>query len=88
MVSSIVAVLASLVPTYAFLRVLLAYTQDDNEPEAPATSIPFLNPLLGMARKAQFYTDLRCVFPHANFLNRPSLLTLSLETNTAFQFAL
>ncbi|PVH98078.1 cytochrome P450 [Periconia macrospinosa] len=59
MVSSVVAGLGSLVATYVFLRLLLALTQDDNEPKALATSIPFLSPLLGMARKGQFYIDLR-----------------------------
>ena len=59
MVSSVVTGLAFLVATYTFLRLLLAYTHDANEPKAIATSIPFLSPLIGMAKKGQFYIDIR-----------------------------
>jgi hypothetical protein len=64
MVSSAVVGLGSLAATYMFLRFLLAYTHDDNEPKALATSIPFLSPLLGMSKKGKFYTGLRYVFLH------------------------
>lgn len=59
MVSNVIAGLGSLAALYAFLRFLLSYTQDSNEPRALATSLPFLSPLIGMAKKGKFYTDLR-----------------------------
>ncbi len=59
MASSLVIGLSSLVTTYVFLRLLLSYTHDGKEPVAVATEIPFLSPILGMAKKARFYTELR-----------------------------
>jgi hypothetical protein len=59
MTSIAFAGLSSLAATYVFLRFLLAYTHHENEPKALATSIPFISPLLGMAKKGKFYTDLR-----------------------------
>ena len=59
MVSSAVIGLSSLATTYVFLRVLLSYTHDEKEPAAVATEIPFLSPMIGMAKKAKFYTHLR-----------------------------
>jgi hypothetical protein len=61
MTSSAIIGLSSLVTTYLFLRFLLSYTHDENEPTAVATGIPFLSPMIGMAKKAKFYTDLRYV---------------------------
>jgi hypothetical protein len=59
MVSSVVAGLGSLAAIYAFLRFLLSYTQESNEPKALAISLPFLGPLFGMAKKGKLYTNLR-----------------------------
>jgi hypothetical protein len=61
MASSAIIGLSSLAATYVFVRMLLAYTHNDREPTAVATEIPFLSPLIGMAKKSKFYTDLRCV---------------------------
>lgn len=59
MTSSAIIGLSSLVTTYVFLRFLLSYTHEEKEPTAVATEIPFLSPMIGMAKKAKFYTDLR-----------------------------
>jgi hypothetical protein len=59
MVSSIIIGLSSLAVTYVFLRVLLTYTHHDREPTSVATELPFISPLIGMAKKGEFYTDLR-----------------------------
>ncbi|KAJ4296488.1 hypothetical protein N0V90_006533 [Kalmusia sp. IMI 367209] len=61
MVSIAVVGLSTLAATYAFLRFLLAYTHDENEPKALATSFPFLSPILRMSKKGKFYTDLRLI---------------------------
>jgi hypothetical protein len=61
MASSAIIGLSSLAATYVFVRVLLAYTHYDREPTAVATEIPFISPLIGMAKKGKFYTDLRYV---------------------------
>lgn len=52
----------SLSVIYVFLRYLLAFTQDNKEPVALATKIPFLSPIMGMRKKAKFYLDMRSVF--------------------------
>jgi hypothetical protein len=44
---------------YIFLRCLVAFTQDANEPVALLNEIPFVGPLIRMRRKAKFYIDLR-----------------------------
>jgi hypothetical protein len=61
MLSGAIIGLSSLLTTYVFLRFLLSYTHDENEPTALATEIPFLSPMIGMAKKAKFYTDLRYI---------------------------
>lgn len=46
--------------TYVFLWALLHLTQHANEPPAVSTSIPFLGPILGMARhKSRFHAHVR-----------------------------
>ena len=59
MTSSAIIGLSSLVTAYLFLRFLLSYTHGEKEPAAVATEIPFLSPIIGMAKKAKFYTELR-----------------------------
>lgn len=46
---------------YVFLRCLLSFTHHAKEPLAVATEIPYLSPMIGMAKKAQFYIDLEYV---------------------------
>ncbi|KAL7628400.1 hypothetical protein AAE478_002602 [Parahypoxylon ruwenzoriense] len=49
-----------LAATYLFFRFLLYLTQDAKEPPAIVTGIPFLGPLVGMARqKSGYYNQLR-----------------------------
>lgn len=61
MILSLPVVFGSLAATYVFLRLLLYWTQDANEPPAIVTGIPFLGPLIGMARqKSGYYNQLRC----------------------------
>lgn len=59
MTSSAVIGLSGLVATYIFLRFLLSYTHGEKEPAPVATELPFLSPIIGMTKKAKFYTDLR-----------------------------
>lgn len=62
MASLLTTALGGLVATYFFLRFLLHLTQDAKEPPAIVTGIPFVSPLIGMAReKSGFYTRLRYV---------------------------
>jgi hypothetical protein len=47
---------------YLSLHLILQITQENREPPAIATSIPFLSPILGMSRKkSRFYVELRQV---------------------------
>ncbi|GAB1315684.1 hypothetical protein MFIFM68171_05894 [Madurella fahalii] len=51
---------AGLLAAYTFLRALLRLTQDAKEPQALATSIPFISPLLGLGiQKTKFFIRLR-----------------------------
>ena len=61
MASSAIFGVSSLVTTYVFMRFLLSYTHDEKEPTAVATELPFISPMIGMAKKARFYTELRQV---------------------------
>lgn len=52
--------LIGLAATYVFLRALLSFSQLANEPPTVETSIPFLGPVLAMAKyKVRFYAHLR-----------------------------
>lgn len=56
----LVGALVGLAVTYAFIRALLQLTQLSNEPPAVSTSIPFIGPILEMARhKSRFHTHVR-----------------------------
>ncbi|KAI1630816.1 cytochrome P450 [Biscogniauxia mediterranea] len=60
MTPSLSVVFGSLAATYVFLRFLLYLTQDAKEPPAIVTGIPFVGPLIGMARqKSGYYNQLR-----------------------------
>ncbi len=60
MAPTISLVFGGLAATYIFLRCLLTLTQDAKEPPAILTSVPFVQPLVGMIReKSRFYTRLR-----------------------------
>ena len=62
MASTPMLVLAMLGTTYAFLSMLLHFTQDSREPPAVETSIPFITSLIGQLRGAQkFFVKLRSV---------------------------
>lgn len=52
--------LAVFATTYLFLRALLSFTQDASEPHALATSIPFISPLIKMAKQSEFYIETWC----------------------------
>ena len=57
-----VGVLATLVASYLFLRVVLVLTQDAKEPPAILTNIPFLAPLIATFKeKGHLHVKLRCV---------------------------
>lgn len=52
--------LIGLAATYVFLRALLSFTQLENEPPAVSSSIPFIGPVLGMAKhKHRFHAHIR-----------------------------
>lgn len=60
MKSILVGLLVGLAVTYAFIRALLQLTQLANEPPAVSTSIPFIGPILEMARhKSRFHMHVR-----------------------------
>lgn len=60
MALTLAGTVVSTVATYVFLRALLYLTQHVNEPRAVSTSIPFLGPLVGMARhKSKFHSRIR-----------------------------
>lgn len=60
MKSILVGALVGLAATYAFIRALLQLTQLANEPTAVSTSIPFIGPILEMARhKSRFHAHVR-----------------------------
>ncbi|KAJ3579174.1 hypothetical protein NPX13_g1392 [Xylaria arbuscula] len=60
MPSIITIAFGTIVATYVFFRVLMVSTQDEREPQAIETNIPFLGPMVGMAReKSSFYRRLR-----------------------------
>ncbi|KAI0470471.1 cytochrome P450 [Xylariaceae sp. FL0804] len=62
--TALTAVTATLVASYVFLRLLIQGTQDAREPPAIETGIPFIGPLIGMAReKALYYIRLRDTYP-------------------------
>lgn len=61
MISSAILGLSSLLTIYVFLRFLLSYTHRETEPPTVATEIPFLSPMIGMAKTAKFYIELRWV---------------------------
>ena len=50
--------------TYIFLYALLSITQDAKEPQALANSIPFISPLIRMAKQKEFYIQVWCVIEH------------------------
>ncbi|KAI0184116.1 cytochrome P450 [Xylaria flabelliformis] len=53
----------SIASLYLFLRILLSFTQDAQEPPAIETSVPFLGPLIGLLRgKSRYYVALRDKF--------------------------
>ncbi|KUJ19323.1 cytochrome P450 oxidoreductase, partial [Mollisia scopiformis] len=63
MTSPLAFAIGGLVSTYVFLRLLLHYTQDGKEPPVVATTIPFISPILGMAKKkTHFYAHIRDKF--------------------------
>jgi hypothetical protein len=54
------SLIAGLAVAYTFLRLLLRLTQDEKEPKALATSIPFIGPLFGLGiGKTKFFLKLR-----------------------------
>ena len=53
--------LGGLATTYIFLRFVITLTQDAREPPVVETAIPFLSPMIGMRKKAQYHIDLRRV---------------------------
>ncbi|ROW08456.1 hypothetical protein VMCG_03180 [Cytospora schulzeri] len=57
MPSIFVIALSGLLSTYMFLRALMHFTQDANEPLAIDTSIPFISPIISMWRKGSKYWD-------------------------------
>ncbi|KAI1368199.1 cytochrome P450 [Xylaria arbuscula] len=60
MPSIITIAFGTIVATYVFFRVLMVSTQDEREPQAIETNIPFLGPMIGIAReKSSFYRRLR-----------------------------
>lgn len=60
MASALVGALVGAVVTYVFLWALQHFTQHANEPPVVSSSIPFLGPILGMARhKGRFHCHLR-----------------------------
>ncbi|KAI0598176.1 cytochrome P450 [Biscogniauxia sp. FL1348] len=60
MAPSLSIILGGLATTYIFLRFLLYITQDAREPPAIVTGLPFIGPLIGMARhKSGYYNQLR-----------------------------
>lgn len=64
MTSSLVLVVAIGAATYVFLFALLSFTQDPMEPPAIETSVPFINPLLGLLSGMQSYAvKMRSVIP-------------------------
>lgn len=48
MINILVSVCAGLAASYAFLWSLLRFTQDEREPPAVNTTIPFMSPLISM----------------------------------------
>lgn len=63
MKSILVGALVGLAVTYAFIRALLQLTQLASEPPAVSTSIPFIGPILEMARhKSRFHAHVRDKF--------------------------
>ncbi|KAI1074301.1 cytochrome P450 [Whalleya microplaca] len=62
--SVLAVVLGSIIATYVFFGALLRLTQDAKEPALVSTSIPFLSPILGMARwNMGFYLHMRDKYP-------------------------
>lgn len=60
MSSTLIAGLVGLAATYVFIRALLHFTQVANEPPAVSTSLPFIGPIIAMARqKSRFHTHVR-----------------------------
>ncbi|KAK0735124.1 cytochrome P450 oxidoreductase [Lasiosphaeria miniovina] len=60
MASTLALALVGVFAVYFFLRALLRLTQDDKEPPAVETTIPFLSPILGMlTHKSNFHTHMR-----------------------------
>ena len=54
----ILTALGGIAAIYVFLRVLLNLTQSSKEPPVVSATIPFLSPILGMARWSMDY------YPH------------------------
>lgn len=60
MQSTVAVGLVSIAATYVFLLALLHFTQDAKEPPVLGTTLPFVGPLIGMARgKSQFHSQMR-----------------------------
>lgn len=68
--TSVYLVLGSILCFYAFLRLLLHFTQDATEPPVIETSIPFISPILGMIQqKSQYHIRLRSAIKHPKTLS-------------------
>lgn len=58
--STLIGGLVGLVATYVFIQALLHFTQVANEPPVVSTSLPFIGPIIDMARqKSRFHTHVR-----------------------------
>ncbi|KAI1408107.1 cytochrome P450 [Hypoxylon sp. FL1857] len=60
MISNFTAAIASLTGSYAFIWALLRFTQDSREPPILENAIPFLSPIVSMAKRgSKFHSYLR-----------------------------
>lgn len=60
MASVVTIVVGGFTAVYLFLRLILYLTQDEEEPPAILTSVPFFGPLVGMIQeKSNFHLRLR-----------------------------
>lgn len=55
MPSILVSAFTGMVATYLFLRALLQWTQDPREPLPVDNTVPFIGPLISMARRGSNY---------------------------------
>ncbi|KAF2260683.1 cytochrome P450 [Lojkania enalia] len=97
-ISGVAAVLAGLLGLYFVLRQLLLLTQDAREPPAIATTIPFITPIIGMARFKSKYTvqlrdkhhlpiyTLRYPFQRMYIINSPTLISAVQRQTKALTF--